>query len=220
MLSFGNGRLWFPELEVAASPCVHFQKYDPIERDEQRRKAINTLHSTKRTMTMQCLPLYSILKAIGHTEIDFLSLDIEGAEYEVLNASFKAKDFKFKVATVEVTSFGKIFGRTMLELEYLLKRNKYINDRSVGVDTIIRHKTFEPLPQSGNAVNIWVGWKSLPRLCFLLCNQAVILMGVEIYKKGKQLVVNVKAANQIAFFLYLCLLALNKFYRPFYFMYH
>ena len=33
---------------------------------------------------MQCLPLYSLLLALGNPTVDFLSLDIEGAEYKVL----------------------------------------------------------------------------------------------------------------------------------------
>ena len=34
----------------------------------------------------QCLPLYSLLLAVNKTEIDFLSLDIQGAELGVLRA--------------------------------------------------------------------------------------------------------------------------------------
>jgi hypothetical protein len=33
---------------------------------------------------VQCFPLYSILLAVGRTTIDFLSLDIEGGELDVL----------------------------------------------------------------------------------------------------------------------------------------
>lgn len=33
---------------------------------------------------MQCLPLYSLLLALGNPTVDFLSLDIEGAEFQVL----------------------------------------------------------------------------------------------------------------------------------------
>ena len=33
---------------------------------------------------MQCLPLFSILKALGNPKIDYLSLDVEGAEEGVL----------------------------------------------------------------------------------------------------------------------------------------
>ena len=35
-------------------------------------------------MRMQCMPLYSLILALGNPTIDFLSLDIEGWEYEVL----------------------------------------------------------------------------------------------------------------------------------------
>ena len=40
---------------------------------------------------MQCLPLYSIMKAAGQTRIDFLSLDVEGAEYGILQTLFEQK---------------------------------------------------------------------------------------------------------------------------------
>ena len=33
---------------------------------------------------MQCMPLYSLLLALGNPVVDFLSLDIEGPEYQVL----------------------------------------------------------------------------------------------------------------------------------------
>jgi hypothetical protein len=38
----------------------------------------------KITVNIQCFPMFSILKAIGVTHVDFFSLDIEGAEPEVL----------------------------------------------------------------------------------------------------------------------------------------
>ena len=33
---------------------------------------------------LQCFPLYSILLAVGRTDIDFISLDVEGSEYKIL----------------------------------------------------------------------------------------------------------------------------------------
>jgi hypothetical protein len=33
---------------------------------------------------VQCFPLYSILLAMGTTEIDYFSLDVEGSEYKIL----------------------------------------------------------------------------------------------------------------------------------------
>ena len=33
---------------------------------------------------MQCVPFYSVIKALGKPTIDFMSLDIEGTELQVL----------------------------------------------------------------------------------------------------------------------------------------
>ena len=37
-----------------------------------------------RTIKLQCFPLYSVLQALGLPTVDYFSLDIEGAEYQVL----------------------------------------------------------------------------------------------------------------------------------------
>ena len=38
---------------------------------------------TRRTIELQCFPLYSVLMALGNPTIDLFSLDIEGAELQV-----------------------------------------------------------------------------------------------------------------------------------------
>ena len=38
---------------------------------------------TEETYDMQCFPLYSLLMATGHKTVNYLSLDIEGAEFLV-----------------------------------------------------------------------------------------------------------------------------------------
>lgn len=40
---------------------------------------------TEHTVDVQCFPLYSILRAIDVTHIDFFSLDVEGEELNVLH---------------------------------------------------------------------------------------------------------------------------------------
>ena len=37
---------------------------------------LNKLGNERKVIKMQCFPLYSILKAIGETHVDYLSLDI------------------------------------------------------------------------------------------------------------------------------------------------
>jgi hypothetical protein len=48
------------------------------------RRMDSELGREKITVNIQCFPMFSILKAIGVTHVDFFSLDIEGAEPEVL----------------------------------------------------------------------------------------------------------------------------------------
>ena len=44
---------------------------------------------------MQCFPFYSIMLALGRTQIDFFSLDIEGGELDVLKTiPWKRVDIK------------------------------------------------------------------------------------------------------------------------------
>jgi hypothetical protein len=44
---------------------------------------------------MQCFPLYSLLKAVGNPVVDYLSLDIEGAELMVNKESQIEKNISF-----------------------------------------------------------------------------------------------------------------------------
>merc|ERR1712192_4068 len=39
---------------------------------------------TEASLTLQCLPLYSLLLALGNPTVNWFILDIEGAEYQVL----------------------------------------------------------------------------------------------------------------------------------------
>ena len=91
---------------------------------------------------MQCMPLYSILKATGHTNVDFLSLDVEGAEFSIMEAAFQDKtDFRFSVATIEYAHMGSVENEgSFLEFGYMMKRNGYKNTHSIGHDVIYAKK--------------------------------------------------------------------------------
>ena len=43
------------------------------------------IRDTEHSIEMQCLPLYSILQAMGNPTVNYFSLDIEGAELQVKN---------------------------------------------------------------------------------------------------------------------------------------
>jgi len=44
----------------------------------------NGLTSQKVVSFVECLPFYSILLALGNPTVDFFSLDVEGAEWDVI----------------------------------------------------------------------------------------------------------------------------------------
>ena len=53
--------------------------------------------------TVQCFPLYSIHLAVGQTKIDYLSLDIEGSETDVLtNVPWHLVDISVFILTYRV----------------------------------------------------------------------------------------------------------------------
>ena len=60
---------------------------------EEDRNNVNTGQSN--IYKVQCFPLYSILVAVGRTEIDFFGLDVEGSEYKILKTiPWHKVDFK------------------------------------------------------------------------------------------------------------------------------
>lgn len=53
-------------------------------------------------VTVQCFPFYSILLAVGQTQVDFFSLDVEGHELAILKTiPFHKVDIK----VIRITSF-------------------------------------------------------------------------------------------------------------------
>ena len=109
----------------------------------------------KEKVALQCFPLYSVLKALNKTTVDFLSLDVEGAEYEILSSTFEKdtirkskaenqEDLVFNVATIETTYLDKQeFYRSSCEMKYLMRRHGYTLHRRLGEDVIYIHKSFQ-----------------------------------------------------------------------------
>jgi hypothetical protein len=58
-----------------------------------------------RSFEAQCFPLYSLLKAINVTTVDYFSLDVEGAELSILKTIPWHKDLVIKVSN-EFFTFG------------------------------------------------------------------------------------------------------------------
>ena len=67
-------------------------------------------NSKYQTITAQCFTLHSLLLAVGQTEVDYFSLDVEGPELEILQ-TIPFHKIKIKVITIEY----KVYGDTALE---------------------------------------------------------------------------------------------------------
>ncbi len=59
-----------------------------------------------RVINVQCFPLYSILLALNRTVVDYLSLDVEGAELAVLK-TIPFDKVNIRVLSVEVTHVSR-----------------------------------------------------------------------------------------------------------------
>ena len=90
---------------------------------------------------LDCVPFTSIIMALGNPTIDYLSLDIEGAEYPVLK-TIDFDKFDIKVISVENTKVGDIFDGTATQLRYHLQNNGYRLYQTVKQDAIFLKTEF------------------------------------------------------------------------------
>ena len=87
----------------------------------------------RKRYKVQCFPLYSLILAAGNPIIDYLSLDIEGAELEVLKTiPFSKVDIR--VMSVEVLHVEK------REVKKLMAKNGYKVLRDLKNDVIFCKK--------------------------------------------------------------------------------
>ena len=89
----------------------------------------------RRTFKTQCFPLTSIMKAISQTKIDFLGLDIEGTELQVLR-TIPWKDLDIRVVGIEVNHIGQVFQGSLHEMRAFMAENGYHLYQTVYIDEI------------------------------------------------------------------------------------
>ena len=73
--------------------------------DVVHSKWIQNLPGHDTTVTAQCFTLHSLLLAVGQTEVDYFSLDVEGPELEILQTIPFDKIY-IKVITIEYRVYG------------------------------------------------------------------------------------------------------------------
>ena len=111
---------------------------------------------------MQCLPLYSLLLALGNPTVDFLSLDIEGAEFQVLK-TIPWDKVDIRALSVETQFAGDVLDGSREDIFELLTSVGFSHFGSLARDDI-----FVRLPPGGKSPGVrWpeVGKRLMPRLC-------------------------------------------------------
>lgn len=95
---------------------------------------------------VQTLPLYAVLAAVGYTEVDYFSFDIEGLELGVLK-TIPFDLITFRVLIIEIYFYTAEEKR---ELDDLLISNGYIFVRKMDIDFIYVHNSVQHLLPAEN----------------------------------------------------------------------
>ncbi|XP_059352857.1 protein Star-like [Daphnia carinata] len=82
--------------------------------------------TSENIVNVQCFPLYSILLAVGRTQVDYFSVDVEGSESQIL-MSIPWHKVDIKTLTVEVTS------RRQVDVQSLTRYMEKQNYKKVGL---------------------------------------------------------------------------------------
>jgi len=94
---------------------------------------------TEESFRVQCFPLYSLILATGNRTVNYLSLDIEGAELQVLK-SIPWDKVDIEVLTVESNHMGEVFPGSQDELREYMKEQGYVLAYTVVIDDVFIRK--------------------------------------------------------------------------------
>lgn len=96
----------------------------------------------ERELKVQCFPLYSVLQALNSPTIDYFSLDIEGAEYVVLE-TLPWNKVNITLLSVETNHAGDIFPGTRQDIKTFLEDRGYNLTQTTVIDDFFLHKDFK-----------------------------------------------------------------------------
>ena len=119
------------------SGIIMEEKPKPSSLDRDFEK--NPKKPYERTIQVQCFPLYSVLKALNRLKIDYFSLDIEGAEYMVLN-TVPWEKVNMTLLSIETNHAGDIFPGTRDDIQMLLASHGFDLKETAGIDDFYLHR--------------------------------------------------------------------------------
>ena len=83
----------------------------------------------------------NILKKYKFHKVDFLNIDLEGLEYEVIK-SINFKKFKINLICIEILDHNKISKSKSKKIHQILKKNNFKYLKKIGVNSIFKNITF------------------------------------------------------------------------------
>lgn len=143
---FSNRKAWGAPFCLATGTKPHYSPFSSMtieggmsglvpEHDEryqeERDKGIS--------YNLQCFPTYSLLLALGNPTVNYFSLDIEGAEFLVLQ-SIPWEKVDIEVMGIELEHAGKVFPGTREEIHKFLNSKDYLYVGTVGIDDMFVRK--------------------------------------------------------------------------------
>lgn len=137
-------------LSMFGSSVTHLTSMQEFMAPAYRQRWIGDLPAD--APVIPCVPLKAILAKFGMTHIDFFSLDVEGAELEVL----RTLDFSAVHVNVFVIELDGSNPEKDQEVKRLLTANHYVLDGgnstglSWGSNGWFRHRSFKPSKLAGN----------------------------------------------------------------------
>ena len=117
---------------LAVREEVHYAEFDSVVDPENSVRAMRGIVSekTESSLTLQCVPLYTLLLALENPTVNWFILDIEGAEYQVLQ-TIPWHLVDIEMISVETDLAGLVMPGSRQEIIHYMKSQGYVHRREV-----------------------------------------------------------------------------------------
>ena len=117
---------------LAVRDKVHYAEFDSVVDVENSVRAMRGIVSEKRptSLTLQCVPLYTLLLALDNPTVNWFILDIEGAEYQVLQ-TIPWHLVDIEMISVETDLAGVVMPGSRQEIIDYMKSQGYLHRRDL-----------------------------------------------------------------------------------------
>ena len=106
---------------------VNFETNSAYNKSENERSMAGIVNTeTETSMTLQCIPLYTLLLAAGNPTVNWFILDIEGAEYQVLQ-TIPWNQVDIEMISVETDLAGLVMEGSREEIIDYMRQQGYIH---------------------------------------------------------------------------------------------